>query len=127
MSSQLRGKFLIDDNVLACIMYVVALIPVFPLSNIGLPLIIWLVKKDKSKVINEHGKNILNFQISFTIALFGLMLIGMGTFFSLFIIPIVTFIGFGLIGGNIILTILGAVKAYQKALYNLPFKIELIN
>lgn len=36
------------------------------------PLIIWLVKKDDSPFIDHHGKESLNFQITLTIAIFGL-------------------------------------------------------
>jgi transcriptional regulator with XRE-family HTH domain len=39
----------------------------FPLLGIILPLVIWLLKKDKVKDIEDVGKLILNFQISWTI------------------------------------------------------------
>jgi uncharacterized protein len=38
-----------------------------PFGNILVPLIIWLVKKDEMRRVDEHGKAALNFQISFTI------------------------------------------------------------
>jgi uncharacterized Tic20 family protein len=44
----------------------------FPLLGIILPLVIWVLKKDKVKNVNETGKSILNFQISWTILLFSL-------------------------------------------------------
>jgi transcriptional regulator with XRE-family HTH domain len=44
----------------------------FPLLGIILPLVIWVLKKDKVKNVNEVGKAILNFQISWTILLFSL-------------------------------------------------------
>ena len=34
-----------------------------PMGNIVVPLIVWLIKKDESEFINEHGKQSLNFQI----------------------------------------------------------------
>ncbi len=47
----------------------------FPLLGILVPLIMWISKKDKLKDINKLGKNIINFQITWTIVLFiGLML-----------------------------------------------------
>lgn len=41
---------------------------VIPLGNIILPLILWLNKRDKILNVNHQGKNILNFQILFSIA-----------------------------------------------------------
>ncbi len=47
----------------------------FPLLGILVPLIMWIAKKDKLKDINKVGKNIINYQITWTIILFaGLIL-----------------------------------------------------
>jgi uncharacterized Tic20 family protein/DNA-binding XRE family transcriptional regulator len=43
---------------------------IFPLLGMLIPLIIWVSKKDKIKGINETAKDILNFQITWTILLF---------------------------------------------------------
>ncbi|SEQ14899.1 hypothetical protein SAMN05421824_1290 [Hyunsoonleella jejuensis] len=37
---------------------------VIPLGNFLGPLILWTINKDKSEFIDQHGKQILNFQIS---------------------------------------------------------------
>jgi transcriptional regulator with XRE-family HTH domain len=42
----------------------------FPLLGIIIPLTMWIYKKDKLKNVNELGKSILNFQISWTLLLF---------------------------------------------------------
>jgi uncharacterized Tic20 family protein len=42
---------------------------VIPLGNIILPLILWLNKRDKILNVNLQGKNILNFQILFSIVI----------------------------------------------------------
>ena len=42
----------------------------FPLLGILIPLIIWTSKKDKIKDVDYVGKSILNFQISWTLLLF---------------------------------------------------------
>jgi uncharacterized Tic20 family protein len=42
----------------------------FPLLGIIIPLTMWIFKKDKIKNVNELGKSMLNFQISWTILLF---------------------------------------------------------
>jgi len=48
----------------------------FPLLGILIPLIIWTSKKDKIKDVDYVGKSILNFQISWTLLLF-LLVIGL--------------------------------------------------
>ncbi len=53
----------------------------FPLLGVILPLILWITKKDKIKGINEAGKNVINFQISWTIITFGAYLFFMGRTF----------------------------------------------
>lgn len=42
----------------------------FPLLGIIIPLIMWTFKKDKLKGVNELGKSILNFEISWCLSLF---------------------------------------------------------
>ena len=51
----------------------------FPLLGILIPLIIWTSKKDKIKDVDQVGKSILNFQISWTLVLF---LMAIGVFIS---------------------------------------------
>lgn len=41
---------------------------VIPMGNIILPLILWLNKRDKIAGLNEIGKNVLNFQILWSVA-----------------------------------------------------------
>lgn len=40
---------------------------VFPLGNVVGPLLIWLLKKEKSPLLEEHAREALNFQISIAI------------------------------------------------------------
>ena len=42
----------------------------FPLLGIILPLVIWILNRDKIKDMDSVGKSVLNFQISWTISLF---------------------------------------------------------
>ena len=51
-----------DEKFLAMLIYLISFFTVF----IG-PLIIWLIKKDSSKFIDYHGREYLNFLISYTI------------------------------------------------------------
>lgn len=49
---------------------------ILPLGNIILPLILWLNKRETITNVNNQGKNILNFQILFSIVNNALLLIG---------------------------------------------------
>ncbi|AXP81270.1 anaerobic benzoate catabolism transcriptional regulator [Mariniflexile rhizosphaerae] len=42
----------------------------FPILGIILPLVFWILKKDKLKNVNELGKSMLNFEITWSIVLF---------------------------------------------------------
>jgi transcriptional regulator with XRE-family HTH domain len=67
----------------------------FPLLGIIIPLTMWTFKKDKVKGVNELGKSILNFQISWCLSLFlcyififGKIFILRGSMSSIFIVYI---------------------------------------
>ncbi|WP_109301857.1 helix-turn-helix domain-containing protein [Aquimarina sp. AU474] len=67
----------------------------FPLLGILIPLVIWILNKDKIKNMNSVGKSILNFQISWTL--------------SLFIFNILIAVGALLVMGNLRETILSVI------------------
>ena len=73
-------------------------------GSLIVPLIIWLSSKDKVEGMNEHGKAIINFQISLIlyiiISIPAILLLGLG---------ILGLIGAGILG--FILPIVNAVKA----------------
>ena len=57
---------------------------VFPLLGILVPLIIWISKKDKIKNGNEIAKEVLNFEITWTMIVFiGYFSIVLGTFYTI--------------------------------------------
>lgn len=89
-----------------------------PLGNILGPLIFWLIKKDQMPLVDDQGKESLNFQISVTIyaivaGLLILVLIGF-----VLIIALVIF--------HIVFTVIGSVKASQGVAYRYPLCIRLI-
>lgn len=46
-----------------------------PIGNILAPLVLWLMKKDSMPLVNEHGKEVLNFQITISIAIAACLLL----------------------------------------------------
>ncbi len=59
-----------DNNLIAMLNFSQLGFLAFPLLGILIPLVIWIVKRDKIKNMNSVGISILNFQISWTLALF---------------------------------------------------------
>jgi uncharacterized Tic20 family protein len=58
---------------------------IFPILGILVPLIFWISKKDKIRNLNEIAKDLLNFQITWTIAFFvAYMLIIISTVFKVY-------------------------------------------
>lgn len=121
-----------------------------PCLNILAPAVIWYFKKGDSKLIDDHGKESVNFQISMSIygvvfsivfvlligvLVFLLVLIGAteGNFLTV-IFGVVT--GLGLIIGlcavvaiaifQIIVVVIAATKAKDGQMYRYPFNLRLL-
>jgi len=92
---------------------------VIPFGHIGGPLLIWLLKKDEMPLVDDQGKEALNFQITMTIA------------FIVSAILIFVLIGFVLIFAvwlfDVIVTIIAAVKANEGVAYRYPLCIRFIS
>jgi hypothetical protein len=92
---------------------------IIPLGNVLGPLILWLVKKKDMPLVDQHGKEALNFQITVLIA------------FLVSLVLTVILIGFVLmfvVGiGALVLTIIAAVKVSNGELdYKYPLTIRMI-
>ena len=89
-----------------------------PFGHIIGPLIVWLIKKDQLPLVDDQGKESLNFQISMTI--YGAV--------SLVLIFVV--IGFFLLIGlavfDLVMIIVASIKANQGIAYRYPLTIRLI-
>lgn len=48
----------------------------FPIGNIILPLILWLIRREKVLLLNDQGINLLNYQITLTIGIYISVIIG---------------------------------------------------
>ena len=91
---------------------------VFPFGNILAPLSIWLIKKDEMPLVDDQGKESLNFQISITIYLFAAGLL------TLIIIGIPLLIAVGVF--DIVMIIIAAIKANEGEKYRYPLTIRII-
>lgn len=102
-----------DDRLFAALIYVISFFTAF----IG-PIIIWLLKKDSSEFVDYHGREYLNFLISYTI--YGIIAgIAVVIFIGFVLLPIVGIAAF-------VFTIIGAVKAYEGEYYRMPFIFRIL-
>ncbi len=90
------------------------------------PLIIWLVKKDESRFVDDQGKEALNFQLTLLIAylvsailyvVISFVTCGIGSFLPLPLIVTIFQLVFGIIG---------SVKANNGEYYRYPCNIRMI-
>src|SRR3954465_9378118 len=100
-----------------------------PFGNIVAPLIVWLLKRNDSLGVDAHGKESLNFHISWTLYwIVSLFVAGALCFvlIGLLLLPVV-FVA-GAVGWvtMLILTIIAAVKASNGQLYRYPLTIRLL-
>ena len=89
---------------------------IFPFGNIIVPLIIWLSKREDLPLVEDQGREVLNFQISMTIyfiisGILCIILIG---------IPILI----GLIIFDFIITIVAGIKANDGKCYRYPLNLR---
>jgi len=82
------------------------------------PLVMWLIKKDQYRFVDQEGKEAINFGITVAIA----MAICLVTFWL--ILPIFVAIGIGIAAA--ILNILAALKANEGVGYRYPFTIRFL-
>ena len=91
---------------------------IIPFGNVIAPLIIWLVKKEESELVDDQGKESLNFQISiaiYCIAAFLLMFILIG----FILLPALAIF-------NLVMIIIAALKANSCERYHYPLCIRFI-
>lgn len=90
----------------------------FPMGSILGPLVVWLIKKDEYALVDDQGKEALNFQISVMIwaliaGLLCIVLIGIPL-----IIALVVF--------DFVVTIMAAIQANQGNCYRYPMTIRFV-
>ena len=82
------------------------------------PLVIWLVCRERSRALDQHGKEALNFQITLFIAyavggILAIILVGLLIILAAWICALI----FG---------IMGAIAAYNRQPYHYPLSIRFI-
>ena len=88
---------------------------IFPFGGLILPIIMWQTNKDQSVLVDEHGKNVLNWIISCFIYLI------ISAFLTFLIVGFVTLIATALC--SLIFTIIGAVYIVGNLLFFIHLNI----
>ncbi len=92
---------------------------VFPFGNVILPLVIWLIKKDEYPLVNDQGKESLNFQLSiliYTLVSAILLLAVVG----IVLLPAVLIF-------DVVMIIIASIKANEGVAYRYPLTIRFIS
>ncbi len=91
---------------------------VFPFGNIIAPFAIWLIHREKFPLVDDQGKEAVNFQISLSIYLIAsalMVLIGIGLFLLI-----------GLLVFSLVVIIKAALQARDGGKYRYPLTIRFI-
>ena len=89
-------------------------------GSLILPLILWTTNKEKVSQMDQHGKNIINFQLSLII-------------YSIICLPLILLLGLGFLGlialafVAIIFPIINAIKASNGETPTYPLTINIIH
>jgi uncharacterized Tic20 family protein len=91
----------------------------FPFANIFVPLILWSLKKDQMPFVNDQGKEVMNFQITMTIAL-AVAALSIFVLVGFVLLPVVWLF-------DVVVTIIGAIKANEGVAYRYPCCIRFVS
>jgi uncharacterized protein len=91
---------------------------IFPLAGMIVPIVLWVLNKDNSPVIDRHGKNVVNWIIT------SILIYAVLTILCFVLIGVPLIIAFGI--AHFVFIIIGALKAKDGIVYKYPFALELI-
>jgi uncharacterized Tic20 family protein len=99
---------------------------IIPFGNIIGPLVVWLVKKDEMPIVNEYGKESLNFQISMSIYIIAAGIVA--GILSFIVVGVFLFPLIGLVGlVDLVLVVIASLQANKGIAYHYPFTLRLVN
>ena len=109
-----------DENTLGIVCHLLGFAGMaFPFGNIIGPLVLWLIKRAESPYLDACGKEVLNFQISWSIYGLAAALLCF-VFIGILILPVLGV-------AWLVFVILGSIKASEGKLYRYPLTIRLIS
>ena len=109
-----------DERMWAMFCHLGALIGfIIPFGNIIAPLVLWTLKKEEYPLVNDQGKESLNFQISMTIYIIASIIL------IFVVIGIILLILLGIF--SLIVIIIAAIKANEGEKYRYPLTIRFLD
>ena len=102
-----------DEGNMGLLLFILCIVTGF----IG-PLILWLMKKDGSRYINDQGKEVLNWCITM-VGAYIICIILMFVVIGIFLMPVVLII-------HLVFNIMGALAASKGSFYRYPFAVRLL-
>jgi uncharacterized Tic20 family protein len=87
-----------------------------PGGNLLVPLVIWLIKRDSSRFLDDQGKEAVNFQITMTVA--GAVLLCIICVGWILLAPLIAY--------AVVISIIAGIKAYDGKLFRYPAIFRLI-
>ena len=110
-----------QDNQLIVITHLSQLITmVIGFGSLIVPLILWTTQKDKVYQMDEHGKNIINFQLSLIV-------------YCILCVPLILLCGFGFLGFiiigiiSVVFPVINAIKASNGEIPKYPLSLNFIS
>ena len=92
-----------------------------PFANLIVPLVIWMIYRERYPLVRDQGKEVLNFQI--TLLLVAAVIIALCFLVvGLLLLPVLAVLPIY----QLIVTIIGAIKAYDGTAYRYPLTLRLL-
>jgi hypothetical protein len=91
---------------------------IIPFGSLLGPLVVWQIKKNQYPIVDDQGKEALNFQITVTLAAI------VSAILIVLLIGIFLLIAVGV--ASLVFTIIAAIKANNGETYRYPFALRLI-
>lgn len=91
---------------------------IIPFGSLLGPLVVWQIKKNQYPIVDDQGKEALNFQITVTLAAI------VSAILIVLLIGIFLLIAVGI--ASLVFTIIAAIKANNGETYRYPFTLRLI-
>jgi len=91
---------------------------IIPFGSLLGPLVVWQIKKNQYPIVDDQGKEALNFQITVTLAAI------VSAILIVLLIGIFLLIAVGI--ASLVFTIIAAIKANNGETYRYPFALRLI-
>lgn len=109
-----------DERTWSVAVHLSALSALFiPFGHLLGPLVVWLIKRGDMPMVDRHGKEALNFQITVTLASF---LCGLLAFIGIGVVLL-----FVLLAADAVLVIMAAVKTSRGEAFTYPFTWRLVH